>query len=189
MKAPFDGRIARRYVDQGTVVSPGQPVVRIVEHAALEARIGLPLNAARLISIGDLIDLVAGQTECSGTLVRKLPEIDTATRTQTVVIELDPKSGSTLMPGQIIQATLTQSVNQSGFLLPTTALLPGVRGLWSVFAVVEKNGQSVIERRHVEVLHTSGDQVLIRGTLAVGDQVVASGVQRLVNGQQVEVLR
>ncbi len=188
LKAPFNGQIAARLVDEGTVVSPGQPVVRIVEHQTLEARFGLPLEAVQTLAIGDTIDLTAGETRCSGTLVRKMPEIDIATRTQTVVIEIQQDSKQVLVPGQVVHAAVDQQIEKQGFLLPTASLLPGVRGLWSVFAVMESDGKSVIQRRHVEVLHTSGDKVLIRGTLGEGDRIVVSGVQRLVSGQQVEVV-
>jgi len=189
LKAPFDGQIADRYLDEGTVVSPGQPVFRIVEHQSLEARIGMPLDAVQSVQINDPIDLSVGHLNCKGTIVRKLPEIDIATRTQTVVIEINSDSVTKLVPGQVVHTSITQQVDQTGFLLPTASLLPGVRGLWSLFAVVEKDGKQRINRRHVEILHTSGDQVLVRGTLAVGDRVVTSGVQRLVGGMRVEVVQ
>jgi multidrug efflux pump subunit AcrA (membrane-fusion protein) len=118
-----------------------------------------------------------------------LPEIDLATRTQTVVIEIDRSQSPEVVPGQVVQTSITQQVDKQGFLLPTAALLPGVRGLWSVYAVIQDNGQDVIQRRHVEVLHTSGDQVLVQGTVAEGDRVVISGVQRLVSGQRVRVVK
>ncbi len=123
----------------------------------------------------------------TGQFVRLLPEIDVATRTQTVVIEVDQSTTARLVPGQVVHMNTTQKIDEDGFLLPTAALLPGVRGLWTLFAVVSDDGKPVIQRRYVEVLHTSGHNVLVRGTLAPGDRVVTSGVQRLVNGQQVEV--
>jgi len=188
LKAPFDGQIADRLVDEGTVVSPGQAVVRIIEHETMEARVGLPLHAMKTLSIGDSIELRTGDTDWTGRLVRKLPEIDVATRTQTAIIEIDQNGEPTLVPGQVIHTSVTEQVDADGFLLPTAALLPGIRGLWSLFAVVQKEGKEVIQRRHVEVLHTSGDQVLVRGTLVAGDRIVVSGVQRLVSGQHVEVV-
>ena len=45
LRAPFRGTIARRLVDEGTVVEVGQPVFRLVEDQVLEAWIGLPAHA------------------------------------------------------------------------------------------------------------------------------------------------
>lgn len=185
--APFDGCIAARHIDEGTVVASGQTVLRIVESGVLEARIGLPSAIAQSLVPGDSFALSTGSSERTGTLIRKLPEIDAATRTQTVIVSVDPADAPLFVPGQVVQTSLTQQINQSGFLLPTPALLPGVRGLWSVFAVVSQDGRHLIERRYVEVLHTSGNEVLLRGTLSAGDRVVTSGVQRLVHGQFVQL--
>ncbi|MCJ2544499.1 HlyD family efflux transporter periplasmic adaptor subunit [Thermostichus vulcanus] len=44
IRAPFAGRIALRHVDEGTVVGSGQPVLRLVESGAWEARIGVPTH-------------------------------------------------------------------------------------------------------------------------------------------------
>lgn len=189
LKAPFAGRVAERYLDEGTVVAPGQPVFRIVEDQNLEARIGLPFDAVQSLQFGDSIELMVGDVKGVGIVARKLPEIDMATRTQAVVIEIGSESATQLVPGQVVHTSINQQVDQTGFLLPTACLLPGVRGLWSLFAVIEKDGKQVIDRRHVEILYTNGDQVLVRGTLAVGDRVVTSGVQRLVSGMNVELVQ
>ena len=44
------------------------------------------------------------------------------------------------------------------------------------------------ERRVVEVLHTEGDQVLVRGTLQDGELVVIDGLHRIVAGQLVRTV-
>ena len=71
--------------------------------------------------------------------------------------------------------------------LPTAALSPGQRGLWSVYVVVGREGYETIESRPVEVLHTEGERVLVRGTIQSKDRVVSGGVQRIVPGQRVKV--
>ena len=187
LKAPFSGKIATRYLDEGTVVTPGQPVLQIVEHQALEARIGLPLPAVNSLAVGNTVDLRVGEVKLTGKLSRILPEIDVATRTQIVVFDINGDSASQVVPGQVVHTTIIQRIEKRGFLLPTAALLPGVRGMWSLFAVIDQDGNAIIDRRHAEILHTSGDQVLVRGTIATGDRIVISGVQRLVSGMQVRM--
>jgi multidrug efflux pump subunit AcrA (membrane-fusion protein) len=82
---------------------------------------------------------------------------------------------------------LAQTIAVSGYWLPTTALVRGVRGLWScyVLGTSEQNDAFRVERRDVEVLHTESDRVLVRGTLQSGDRVVMSGTHRLVSEQLV----
>jgi hypothetical protein len=45
----------------------------------------------------------------------------------------------------------------------------------------------VVERRDVELLHSDGDRVYVRGTLSADETVVARGTHRLVHGQRVQV--
>ena len=50
LRAPYPGRIARRYADEGTILSTGAPVVRVVQDGSLTAWIGVPnAVAARMI--------------------------------------------------------------------------------------------------------------------------------------------
>ena len=61
--APFDGTVAKRYVDEGTVVSPASPIVRLVEDQKLEARIGLPVHSAARLETGQTHEvIVSGQS-------------------------------------------------------------------------------------------------------------------------------
>ena len=53
--APYDGVIADRYVYQGAVVSPGTPVVRLVELTDQEAQIGVPATMAGTLEIGEVV--------------------------------------------------------------------------------------------------------------------------------------
>ena len=60
-----------------------------------------------------------------------------------------------------------------------------VRGLWSVFVVVGSPNDQKVSRRIVELLHVERDRVFVRGTLDVGDLVIANGTHRVVVGQKV----
>lgn len=182
LAAPFDGRIAERYVDEGTVVNPGQPIVRLVESAALEARIGLPVETASRFATGDAVQIVVNRRVWDATVDEALPEVDLSTRTRLMVFRIDPAASQSVVPGEIARIEVNEDEKTDGFWLPTASLTPGTRGLWSVYAVVGEQ----VERRDVEILHTAADRTLIRGTLSDGDQIVAHGAQRIVPGQRVK---
>lgn len=186
LEAPFDGRIAARYVDEGTVISPGQSVYRIVEHRSLEARIGLPVTTVWDLEIDGGMTVIADGKTYTGKYVRALPEVDPTTRTRIVVIEIDAADAKEMVPGQMVAVEVVERFAANGFWLPTSALSPGVRGMWSAIAAVQQGEQTIAERRHVQVIHTGGDQVLVDGTLVNGDKIVVSGIQRIVPGQQID---
>ena len=76
--------------------------------------------------------------------------------------------------------------DESGFWIPSSTLSRGRRGLWSVLVLQPADdGKQKAQKRDVEVLHTSGDRALVRGTLDDGDVVIASGAHRVAPGQAV----
>jgi multidrug efflux pump subunit AcrA (membrane-fusion protein) len=176
LKAPFPGRIELRLVDEGRVVGPREPALRLLETAALEARIGVPVRVAQRLVEGTAHDVLLGDRRVAGHIQARLPSVDERTRTRTIVLRLE--KGTEATPGEIARLEVRESVAEAGFWLPGTALVKSLRGLWSAFVVADGR----IVRRELEVLHASGDRVYVRGTLQPGDAVVTDGTQRIVPG-------
>ena len=189
IKSPFAGCISMRYLDEGTVTAPGQPVVKVIESTAIEARIGLSTSSILRLTVGDALELTVGNTKLAAQFTRVLPEVDLQTRTQIAIFKLTQADSVQVAAGQTVRISLTEETDATGYWLPTAALSPGQRGLWSAYVVVERDGDSIIESRPVEVLHTEGERVLVTGTIHNEDQVVAGGVQRIIPGQKVSVAK
>ncbi len=185
LRAPFSGRIAARRVDEGTVVSSGQSILRIVEDDTFEAHVGLPISVATSLELGSAQTLIIADQAYPATLTARLPEVDPTTRTLTAILEF-PASPQVNV-GQRVRLETEEQIDQSGYWLPTKALVPGVEGLWSAYTLVATDSSSsyVVEREDLELLHTDSHRVLVRGTLQPGDQVITDGTQRIVTGQRV----
>ncbi|MCG8448872.1 MAG: efflux RND transporter periplasmic adaptor subunit [Pirellulales bacterium] len=182
--APFAGRISRRMVDEGTVLSAGAPVLELIDDTQLEAWIGMPQLSATALRLGDQYELeVEGQT-IRATLHSLGPDVDQTTRTRNAILRLHAAQ-QIVVPGQVVRLPVSESVAESGYWVPTTALARGTRGLWSLYVVDEKGGRQVIARRDVELLDTVGERSFVRGTLQPGEQIVADGAHRVVVGQRV----
>jgi len=188
LRSPFAGVVSARQVDEGTVVGAGQPVVRLVENAAPEARIGIPANTAGRLQVGDPQTVRLGQARYPATVASVLPEVDPDTRTQVVVFQLDAATIPQLNPGQTVRVDLTKTIATEGIWLPSEALTQGIRGLWNAYVLLpsdDHSDQYEVQPQSVEILHQDGDRVLVRGTLQAGDRIVANGTHRLVPGQTV----
>lgn len=203
LRAPFDGVVASRQVDEGTVMGAGQSVLRLLENATPEARVGIPVNAVGQLSLGANQPIYVGHEVYAATVTSILPEVDPQTRTQTVILTLDAADSSQLSAGQTVRMELQESIATEGMWLPTASLTQGIRGLWTCYVLVPQetviSGLSetqldeawsdetlfVVQPQSVEILHQEGDRVLVRGTLQPNDVIVASGAHRLVAGQAV----
>ena len=191
LKAPYDAIVSKRMADEGMTVAPGTMVLRLVQQDQPEAWIGVPPNVATELNLGDSFRLTLDGEPIEAVLQAVLPELDPTTRTQTAVFVVKLGDDSPRF-GQVARLEWKQKASLPGYWLPTSALTHGVRGLWSVL-VVEPNDahgddtadELILRHRDVEVLRIETDRVLLRGTLQVGESVVASGVQKLVAGQVV----
>ncbi|ESA32975.1 rnd family efflux transporter mfp subunit [Leptolyngbya sp. Heron Island J] len=189
LRAPFTGVISTKQVDEGTVVGAGQSVIRLLESATPEARVGMPISAIDQLNIGDEKTVYLGERSYSATVSSILPEVDAQTRTQTVVLALESAAASQANSGQTVRLNLQESIPTEGMWLPTEALTQGIRGLWTSYVLVpEENADGeryTVQPQSVEILYQDSDRVLVRGTLQPNDVVVASGPHRLVPGQLV----
>ncbi len=191
IKAPFNGIVAERFLDEGTVVNTAQSVIRLLENTTPEARIGIPSNTIQQLRVGSYRDLKIGDRIYRGQITSILPEIDTDTRTQIVVFQLERSAITQINPNQIVTLNLSQSIPTDGYWLPMTALTQGIKGLWSCYVVIqEQEGEDLyrVEQKAVEVINQENDRVFVRGTLRSGDLVVTDGIHRLVPKQVVRII-
>lgn len=186
--APYAGSIARRYQDEGGIVSAGEVALDLIESDRLEAWIGVPAAAARRLEIGREVGVLVNGRE-HGAVVRSVrSELDPSTRTQNVVLELKQRADGGLVAGQVARVMLPETIRQPGFEVPASALTPGRRGLWAVYVVAGETGAEKVARRDVELIHTEGGRSYVRGTLQPGERVVVAGGHKIVAGQRVQVV-
>lgn len=188
--APFSGEISQRAIDEGAVVSNGQTVVSLVENSAVEARVGVPVEVAQRLAVGESLPVSVGGRSYPATVTAKLPALEVNSQTVTVVLALE--DGASVVMGETARLAIAQTQSTAGYWLPSTALIAGDRGLWSVYVLGdrEQNGYRA-SRRDVEVLYTEGgaggdaERAFVRGLVEAGDRVITGGTHRIVAGQLV----
>lgn len=178
IKAPFDGRVTSRFVDGRETLSPGQPILELVETRAPQVRVGVPLDMDEAQLSNSEIEI--GDATYPGTLVTLRPDIDPVTRTRTAVFAVD--AAKAVAFGQIARLLVTEQVEASGLWLPVTSLQEGARGQWTVLTV---DPQDTVRAAPIEVLHAESDRVFVRGAFPEGTRLISEGPQRVTVGQRV----
>lgn len=188
LRAPFSGTITRRMVDEGAVLDTGQPVFELVESNHLELKVGLPVEIAQQLSEGTTLSVDVDGTFVDATVRSRLLALDASTQTQNVILTLDQSAaGRGIVDSQMGRVKFVKNTEESGFLIPTTAIVNDQQGLWNCFTVEKKGNEFVARRQAIEVLHFQGDYVFVRGTISPGQVVVVEGLQRLASGQVVQL--
>ena len=183
IKAPFDGIIQSRYMDEGTQILGGTPAVKLIELGPIKAHVGVPSESLVNLTIGNTYNLSWNGKAQPARLMAISPEVDPDTRTLNAVFKI---SAGIIPIGAVVELLLEQRVQTPGFWLPVSALTASDRGLWGVYVV---NAENIIERRLVEVIHNEASRAYVRGLLSDKERVVNSGVQRIVPGQSVLPLK
>ena len=184
LKAPYDGVVAARFVNEGAVISMGTPVIRLVASAGREAHIGVAVEYAHLLRQDDVYSLKLRDQSVPARLRSVRPDVDPATLTMTAVFELP--AGTGVLDGEPVSLLLSENVAVEGGWLPLSALIEGERGLWNVYRLAPQDNVTVTAREVVEVLEVQGNRVFVRGTLADGERVVTDGLHRVTAGTAVD---
>lgn len=184
--APFDGVLIMRALDEGTVISPGQPIMKVQQNTHYDVRIGVTNKVAIAIKKGYNKTVTINSKEYSATVKAILP-VRESSRTIDVILELD-QSHQELHPGDVARLPIAYVVDQRGFWVPLTALKEGQKGLWSLYVLHQKDKHLITQRRTVEVHYTDGDRAYISGSVDEGETVVIDGASKLVPEQQVKIL-
>jgi RND family efflux transporter MFP subunit len=191
LTAPISGIIARRAIEVGTTVAPGQAAFTIVDLDPVRVRVGVPESDIGHVTEGATagVRIPALDTSFAGRVSLIGVAADPATRSYTVEISV-PNRARRLRAGMVAEASITTSATKSALMVPAAAVLHdgGVNGTTIVY-VLDRDSTTTT-RAHARRVTTGiarGDSLEITSGLAVNDRVVVAGQQRLREGAAVKV--
>jgi len=185
LAADADGVITAIEAEVGQVVQPGTPVVRVARTVEKEVVIGIPEDkVGQLRTAGDVtVRLWANEAVAIPGKIREVsPVADPATRTYTVKVAL-PENAEVRLGMTATVELATGADGAAGLRLPLTALVQhkGGSSVW----IVENGAVKLVP---VQVVGQVRNDVLVKGQVAAGQNVVTAGVNLLRNGQKVRIL-
>ena len=180
--APFSGLVVERNAEVGEFARAGDPILRIVNTAALEVRARAPVNVAKHVQPGQSIVLEGGDSRIE-TVVRALvPTGDD--RSRMVELRVDIPAGDWVV-GEAVRIALPNGAKLEQLAISRDALVLRDREVY-VFKVLEN---ATAKRISVRPGKGAGDVITVEGDLDTGDEVVIRGAETLKDGQAVRVLR
>lgn len=193
LTAPWAGTVAAKRVEVGDYVTPGQPMIELVDASRLEVRAPVPASDVPYVAEGTPVVIrvssLPGES-FAGRVVRLDAELDPAARTLGLEAELDNKDGR-LRPGMLARVEIPRRELPEALLVPLDAVVD-MEDSRVVYLVIGGTGagsgsSAEIERREVTLGPILGDRVVVERGLSPGDRVVVEGQGRVAPGQTVEV--
>jgi multidrug efflux system membrane fusion protein len=192
LRAPFDGWIVKRNVDEGQLVGPATNGFTISDVRSVKAVFGVPDTAMEHIRLGSpetvTTDAVAG--DFAGHVTSISPSADPKSRVYSVEVTI-PNGDNRLKAGMI--ASITIRSGHEGDRVDVVPLTAVVRSLSrpSGFAVFMPDGTSDTVRvraQEVELGNTYGNSIAVVKGLKAGDRVVTYGSTMIKDGETVRVI-
>jgi RND family efflux transporter MFP subunit len=180
VKAPFAGRIVARQIDVGEYVSPGAPIVRLVNTEDLEVAARAADSLLATVSPGDVITVMNGGETVNAEVRAVVPVGDEQTRTFEVRLGL-PETDWRV--GAAVEVRLPRTAKKRVVAVHRDALILRAERV-SVFVV---GADDVAKQVDVELGAADGDLIEVLGDIKAGDRVVIRGGERLRDGQKVLV--
>lgn len=194
LRAPFDGVVAHRYVEENQNVAAGQPVVRFQDFEEVNIAVDVPeaMMAADLRRT-DIVGLLAEFSAAPGlefpVEFREIAQVaDPTTQTFRVRLTMRAPEGVRLLPGMtaVVRVEHRSLASEAGAIfVPVTAVYRDP----TTEAVVWVIGSGdVVERRPVTIGPISGGRIRIVDGLRPGERIAAAGVSQLRAGMHVRDL-
>lgn len=191
--APFDGIVAKRYVENHEHIQATEPAVSVQDIGLLEVVFQVP---ERLVSRGggDALKNISVRLDADGKdwhparLLEFSVQADAVTRTYETVLGMEPPRDIRILPG--MTATVRAEVGQAAVedrtgwcLVPPEAVVIGSDGLAYVWVIADGEGSP--RRVQVEKGAIRGAGLEIRAGLAPGQRVAVAGLSALTETMRV----
>jgi RND family efflux transporter MFP subunit len=194
LRAPFEGVIARRFVENYEDVQAKQPIVSLQDISSIEILVDLPERGMIFDGQKDSIVAVAKFPSVPG---REFPlrlkefstEADPQTLTYQVVLLMEQPDDMRFLPGMTASVVGSGEVIREaadGFLIPAIAVVSDGAGGQFVWTLNEKD--MTAHRIPVTAGELAGSsRIRVTSGLSGGETIITAGMTRLVEGMQVTV--
>ena len=178
LRAPYDGFIQNRFVDEGTVINGSNPILEILDANKVEAHVSIPENLVNNLEVSNDYVFEIGQEKAKGKFKRLAPMSASGSNSRLAIFEFS----DFFIPGSVIDLIIKIKKSEQGIWLPINSLSQSEQGLWSVYTVSD-DGSNRVEKDLVRILHFENNYAYVSGTLKDGDLVILGGLSKIIEGQ------
>jgi multidrug efflux system membrane fusion protein len=193
LTSPIPGRVGLRQIDQGNIVhaSDSNGLVVITQLQPISVVFTLPEDQVQAVSqrwrttepiVVEVYDRAGKSKLADGKLLALDNQIDPSTGTLKLKAQFDNNEG-TLFANQFVNVKMHLETLNNATMVSSEAIQHDTQG---AFVYVVKPNKT-IQIRRVTLGPTEAEKVVVQSNLAVNEQVVIEGTDRLHEGSQVDI--
>lgn len=180
--APISGVLLKRLAEPGEIVATGTPILVLSDISKVKVNAYIPeyqLNAIKIGQMGE-VRIAAIDQKFLGKVIEVGAVADATTRAFTVKLEVN-NPNLNIRPGMIAEVNFSDIEQKNILAIPATAILRTPDG--QPYVYVAENQKAF--KRNVSVGAVYAGKIEILSGLAVGDDLVIGGQQKLTNGSDI----
>lgn len=185
IRAPFEGRLTERVVNQGQHLRPGDTLFTVTDFDPIIARIYLPEKDVLALNPGSNVRIRMKASEdvsFRGRIRQISPVVDPATGTVKITIEaVNPPAF--VRPGAFVNVDIIRETRQDAVVLPREAIVRELRDAHVFIA-----SGTVAKKRPVTLGLEEGGLVQVLTGVQPGETVVTAGQGGLKDGSLIKIL-
>jgi hypothetical protein len=170
-----DGVITQRVIGPGTIVAPGQVILKVAQTSPIRLQANVPEADLTRIKVGATVKVaIRGSKEGLSARVTSIgPSLDPNSRTG-VVEALYDNPGNRFLPGQYISMEIGVGTGGTSTVIPSAAVQTEGDRVFVWVAKPALNGEFTVGRQEVQLGGRSAEFVAISSGLSPGQQVVVA---------------
>ena len=176
--SPYDGVIQDRFLDSGTVINQGIPILEIIDSNYVEAHISMPVQYLNDMKIGNEYDFEIDGKDLKAQLSRLAPMSPGGSDSRLAIF----KFNNFINPGSIAKLNLKINKISRGTWVPLRSLSQSDQGLWALYTIDENN---IVVRDLVEIVYFEDQYAFVNGTINDGDLIVLGGAAKIIPGKRI----
>lgn len=186
IRAESEGVVLQRLISPGTLVSPGQVMLKVAQIRPLRLQATVTESDLTRIQVGTRVQLLPKNGKSFTTRITSVsPQVDPVARTG-IVEALVPNTEGRLLPGQYLAFEIETGARSSGLQVPTRAVQYGTESKPFVWLAEPAGpGQLTVKRVPVTLGVAGRDSIEIISGVSEGQRIVVAGATYLKNGDTV----
>lgn len=175
IKAPFDGVVSVKPVNEGDFVGPGSFLIAI-DRPPYEVAVYLPERFFGKVKVGQHLKVEINGKTVVGEVKNVAPAVDPMSRSFLVKVSLPERCK--VVSGKSVYVEVPDTKKSAVILIPKSAVFKW--GDFTAVYVVDERG--IIHLRFVRLGLTYGDKVEVLSGLKPGEKIVVEGIQKACDG-------
>ena len=188
VRAPFTGTIDNVIADQGSIVSAGSTLFRIVNLNSMYVEAEVPEKYLTSVKKGTTATVyfpMLGKTTESK--VRQVSNfINPNNRSFSIEVAVSNKDGL-VKPNLTSKVSVNDYTNENAILIPLSIISENGEGQEYVYVAKENDGKTAAKKVIIETDKSQGDFIEVTKGLNKGDKIIIEGARSIKNGQLINI--